>query len=378
MLGCGLLIALGGISARTFAAEWSLDSQINSAVEFTGNPRLLADPIGSATGTVTEMSATFSRNTGRDALELSPKVVARAYTGDYSLDGLDTGLGMVYRRNAELSRLNLTLDYLADNTATSGFTTTGYTERDVPRITLAAGVDYVRSISPRTEVGAVLNWQSVDFDRGQRAGLVDYDYLALTNYLQRSLTPRTRLRVIARIGNLQVPETGFASSELALGVGMERDWSERWTTSLDIGPSRVRSDGDWQPVTVAYRGRVDGKWERTQLALSAQRTASPTAGRGLLETRSDLEVRLSRSITERWTAEGVASATFFERDSSGTTSADSRSYTRAYAALLWQARPDWSYRLSVAHERQDSSEIGSGTRVQLGAVWSGRIKAVSR
>jgi hypothetical protein len=373
-----LLIGLMHMAQPGHAAEWSIDGVVSTAAEFSSNPRLLADPSGSAAGTITELSTTFARRTARDALELSPKVVARAYTGDYQLDGVDTGLTMAYRRTSELSRLNLSVDYLSDNTSTSGFTTTGYTEKNIPRTTLAADVDYGRSISPRLEVGAILGWQSVDFDRGNRGGLVDYDYLSATGYVQRDLTPRIRVRAIARLGQLNVPETGFDSQELAFGLGVERDWTERWSTSLDIGPSRIRSEGDWQPVTVSYRGRIDGKWERTQLALSAQRTASPTAGRGLLETRSDVEVRISRSLAERWSAEAVAAATLFERDASAAVDADSRSYSRLYAAVLWRASPEWSYRLSLGHERQDSADVGSGTRMMLGAIWNGRVKALSR
>lgn len=358
------------------AAEWTFDAQASASAEAADNPRLLAEPVDSAEGVVTRVAAVLGHGTPLDRLQLTPSLTLRQFSGDYAQSGTDLAFEVDYQRLGERGRLDLSASYLEDDTATSGFDTTGYTETSVPRQSATAGLEYTFDAGPRTRLLTRVTLDRVHYDDGQRQDFYDYGYVALAGSVQRDIDARSSLRLLARVAQLESPENSTRSTEASIGLGYERDLTERWHASIDAGPTRISTDGAPGAVQVSYRGRLLGRFERTQLSFDARRLASPMAGRGLLETRDDLTAAVSRRLSERWSVDCGVDMTLYGYARQGD-AADARSYSRIYGNLVWQAAPRWNWRLTVAEERQDADTTGSGTRLMLAVDWSGRVKAAS-
>jgi hypothetical protein len=372
------IVALCGMAASARAAEWSVDANAGTRGEYVDNPRLIEDSPGAAAGFVTDLAATFARATESGKVQLQPRLSVREYSGDYSLSGVDGGLNFDWSATGERTRGSLSAGYYADNTTSAGFGTTGYTETDIPRETWTAAAEGAFQPSDRQLLLARFDHQRVDFERGERAGLVDYDYSRLLGYAQRSLGPRTRVRLLGTAGLLRVPETGVSSQDYALGLGLDRDLTERWTVSLDAGPSITYSDGEASDVGASYRFNLHGAWTRTDLQLSAEQRATPVGGRGVLEDRFESGLAVTHRLTERWALEAGAAYAQFDRDRQPGAPAERRSYASARASAQWLATDQWVWRLTATHEQQDTDVTAAGNRLMLGFEWRGRMLGLSR
>jgi hypothetical protein len=371
-------IALSGGPCVAGAAEWFVDASAATRGEYVDNPRLLEDSPGAAAGIVTDVSATFAHRTERTLLQVLPRASLREFSGDYSLSGIDHGVNLEWSTTGERTRGSLTAGYYSDNTTSAGFGTTGYTETDIPRATWTAAAEGAFQSSMQQTLLARIDYQRVDFDRGERAGLVDYDYSRLLGYAQRSLGPRTRIRLLGTAGLLQVPETGVTSQDYAIGLGVDRDLSERWTVSLDAGPSITYSDGTASDLGASYRFNLHGAWTRTDLQVSAEQRATPVGGRGVLEDRLESGIALTHRLTERWSIECGAAYAQFDRDREPSVQSSRRTYSSARAAAQWLANDRWVWRLTAMHEQQDADVTAGGNRVMLGFEWNGRVAGLSR
>jgi hypothetical protein len=370
-------VAAGSVTPAC-AAEWFVDADAGTRGEYVDNPRLIEDSPGAAAGFVTDLAATLARRTESGMVQLQPRLSLREFSGDYSLSGVDGGLSVDWSATGERSRSSLTAGYYADNTTSAGFGTTGYTETDIPRETWTAAAEGAFQPSARQQLLARLDHQRVDFERGERAGLVDYDYSRLLAYAQRSLGPRTRIRLLGTAGLLRVPDTGVSSQDYAVGAGIDRDLSERWSVTLDAGPSITYSDGEASDVGASYRFNLHGAWTRTDLQLSAEQRATPVGGRGVLEDRFESGVALTHRLTERWSFECGAAFAQFDRDRQPGVPSDRRTYASARAAAQWLATDQWVWRLTAAHEEQDTGVTAAGNRIMVGFEWRGRMLGFSR
>lgn len=360
------------------AAEWAVDASSNLRSEFASNPRLLESTDGGAAGLVADMTARFGWRSEAGQLELSPRLVVREFTGDYALSGVDYGFAAAFGRSTERRTLKLTADYLRDDASTSGFDTTGYFETAVPRETFGAGAEVLTSLTERTQLLLRVGPQAVRFDAPDAAGLVDYDYLPLLAYVQRELSPRLRTRLLGRAALLEATTTGLESREVGAGVGVDYSLSERWTTSADVGPTWLAVDDGPYETGLSYRLALDGRWPRTEVNLVALQVSSPTAGRGVFETRDDFDLAVRHALRERWTVRGGLAYARYATDRGAAGATEDRTYSRVYGGLDWQTAERLLLQLQVTHERQEAAQDGEGTRVSLGLTWNGRLAAVSR
>jgi hypothetical protein len=329
-------------------------------------------------GLVAEIDAKIGGRSERDQFTLTPQLVLRSFTGDYALSGTDFGLAADYRRNSELAQWALGIAFFSDDASTSGFDSVGYVERAVPRESTTLSASYAYTMAPRTTFYAHAEPQRVRFDAGPQSGFVDYDYVPALLFLQREVTPRMRLRTLARVALLHAPETGLRSDELGAGLGLDYQLSERWSASLDLGPTWLSTDDGPFQSGLSYKAGIDRRWTRTRLQFNAQRSSSPTAGRGIFETRDDLDFGLRHELGDRWSVDGGVAVARYQRDDGAAGAAEDRTYGRTHAAVQWRASENMSLQLSMVYERQDADVIGDGTRVSLGASWNGRVKAMSR
>jgi hypothetical protein len=379
LFALGVLCGAASSLSCARAEEWAAVPYFGSYSEFIENPRLQPNGGDSVAGIVADLSAVFSWRAPTASLELVPRFVARRYSGNYALSSNDDYLTADYQLARERGTFGLTATYSRESTATSDFISTGYVEKNLPREAATITASSTLEFSERAIATGSVTYEKITFVGGQPYGLIDYDYVTGQGYLQRALSDRSRLQLISRLAWMHAPQTGGESREVTVGIGFDHDWSERWHSNLSVGPSYSETNVVSNGISSSYRANLTGTWELSQFAFTAQRLLSPTAGRGQLESRDDLEISGARRLGEHWTVNGLVSAALYSDASNPRyKGGQSRNYARAYAALAWQPSPQWTWRLALTHERQDTGAVGDGNRVTLGATWSGSRKAVSR
>jgi hypothetical protein len=369
---------LGLLASAVQAEQWLAAATAGSSGEYDSNPRLLSAGAEAAYGLVTTASADLSRRTEHSRLGLLPRIVVRRYTGDYALDSNDVYVNADYAtRPDEHSEYSLTASYSRDGTLTSEYAATGFVPANIPRDAVGVQAAAGRSLSERTSAYGSVAYQDVSYEDGARYGLQDYRYWSGLGYLQRSVNERTEISFIARAALLEVPRTGGESQELTVGVGLDRDWNERWKSAFYLGPTFSEVNGTRGSVNASFRADVTGTWERSVLRLAAERLLSPDAGQGQLETHDQASVTLRHGLTEKLRAIATASVDYYSdprdpRNEGG----GYRSYSRVEIGLAWRASPHWS--LSAGYEFAHRDDVTDASKHSLTAslTWSGLPRTV--
>jgi hypothetical protein len=362
------------------ADQWQATGSAGSSAVYDDNPRLLDVGSESAFGLVTDASLELKRQTERSKLGLSPRVVARRYTGDYALDSDDIYLDLDYStRTSERSEYSLRASYSRDGTLTSEFVPTGFVPANVSREVAEFSAAANRSVSERAGLFGSATYQDVRYDDGLRYGLLDYRYWSGLGLLQRSLSERTSVSLVARIGLLDVPLTRGESQEVTVGLGLDRSWSERWKSSFYVGPTFSEVNGRSSGTNTSYRADLTGEWERSALRVQAERLLSPDAGRGQLESRDRASASVTHGLSEYIEASVTATIDYFsEADDPRNRGGRYRTYGRAVAGLVWRFSPQWSATTRLEYAHRDDFTSASRSSLMAGIEWRARPRTLFR
>jgi len=367
-----LFVALLGHAATSACAEqWLAEANAGSSAAYDTNPRLLSVGSEAVYGLITNASLDLSRRTEQSRLGLSPRFVARRYTGDYALDSDDIYLNADFvTGRGERSEYSIGASYSRDGTLTSEFVSTGFVPANTQREISGLRATASRSLSELTSVSGSVDYQDVQFEDGLRYGLQDYQYWSGLGYVQRSLSERTRVSLLARIGLLEASFTGDESQEVTVGLGLDRDWNERWTSSLYVGPTFSELNGRSSGTNTSFRVDVTGEWQRTTLRVQAERLLSPDAGRGQLESRDRASASVTYGLTEHLQASAVAAVDYFSQSSDPRNKGgDYRSYGRAAFGLVWRFSPQWSATARIEYAQRDDITDASRNSMIAGIEW---------
>jgi hypothetical protein len=374
-LACPLLLAFPLAEAE----EWASSTTFGTYAEFNDNPRLLSEGAEAVQGVVADLSLKMTRSTESSSLSLQPRAVARRYTGDYSLDSDDVYVNADYVLNSDRSQYSLGARFSRDGTLTSEFISTGFVEANVPREIYGLRGSASRSMNERMQLYGSLDYQDVGYVDGQRYGLVDYQYWSGLAYAQWSLNERTSLNVITRLAILDVAYTGAESREISVGLGLDRQWNDRWKSSFALGPTFSESDRRSNGANTSYRASLAGTWPRSSLAIEAERLLTPDAGRGTLETRDRASVSSRYRLTERVSADAFAAVDYYsDPDTPRNQGGGYRSFANAGGGLAWQAAPEWNLSIRYEFSRRDEFTTASANTVFVGVNWLGLQRSLSR
>ena len=379
--GLGMTLACLLTLACSFAhaEEWASVANFGSYAELDDNPRLLSEAAEAVQGVVADVSVQLTRRTESSTLGFQPRVVARRYTGDYALDSDDVFFNADYAVNAERSQYSLGARYSRDGTLTSEFISTGFVGANVPREIHGLRGSASRNVSERTTLYGSLDYQDVGYVGGSRYGLVDYQYWSGVAYAQRSLNERTSFNVITRLALLDVPLTGAESREVSVGLGLDRQWSDRWKSTFALGPTFSESNGRSNGTNTSYRANLNGTWPRSALGVEAVRLLTPDAGQGTLETRDRASVSARHRLTEYLSANAFAAVDYYsDPDTPRNQGGGYRSFVSAGGGLAWQAAPEWSLSIRYEHSRREEFTTASGSQLLAGFSWRGLQRTISR
>jgi len=374
-LACPLMLAC----SLALAEEWASTTSFGSYAEFDDNPRLLSEGAEAVQGVVADVSVQLRRRTESSTMSFQPRVVARRYTGDYTLDSDDVYVNADYALNSERSQYSLGALFSRDGTLTSEFIATGFVGANVPREIYGLRGSASHSMSERTKLYGSLDYQDVSYVDGLRYGLVDYQYWSGLAYAQRSLNERTSFNVITRLAILDVPLTGAESREVSVGLGLDRQWSDRWKSTFALGPTFSEANGRSNGTNTSYRASLNGTWPRSALSVEAARLLTPDAGRGTLETRDRATVSARHRLTERISANAFAAVDYYsDPDTPRNQGGGYRSFTSAGGGLAWQAAPEWSLSIRYQYSQRDEFITASANQLFAGFSWRGLQRTLSR
>lgn len=374
-----MVVAMLGFTAGGAQAEqWLATANAGSSAVYDDNPRLLSVGSEAVYGLVTSASLDLSRQTEQSRLGLVPRVVARRYTGDYALDSDDVYLNLDYvTRPSDRSEYSAGASYSRDGTLTSEFVPTGFVAANVPREVSGFRAAASRNLSEVTSVSGSVDYQDVQYEDGLRYGLLDYQYWSGLGYVQRSVSERTSVSLVARVGLLDVPRTGGESQEVTVGLGLDRNWSERWRSSFYAGPTFSEVNGRSNGTNTSYRADIAGTWERSAFRVAAERLLSPDAGRGRLETHDQASASIQHGLTEQLRATATATVDYYSdsRDPRNT-GGRYRSFTRIGVGLAWRASAHWIFSAGYEFSQRDDVTDASNHALTAGLNWSGLPRTI--
>jgi hypothetical protein len=234
-------------------------------------------------------------------------------------------------------------------------------------------------VSERAILFGSATYQDVGYEDGLRYGLLDYKYWSGLGYLQHALSERTSVSLLARLAFLDVPVTGGESQEVTVGLGLDRNWSERWKSSIYVGPTFSEVNGRSSGTNTSYRVDLTGQWERSALRVQAERLLSPAAGVGQLESRDRASATVSHGLTEHIQASVSAAIDYFsEANDPRNRGGSYRSYGQAAAGLVWRFAPQWSAIARVEYSQRDDITDASRSALTAGIEWRAQPRTLFR
>ncbi len=373
-----LVVLATGVVPALHAEELRIEPSAGAQTSYNDNPTLVADDAEAVFGVIADAGLAASWGAEQWRWSLAPKLVARRYDGETDLDSLDTYVTAGYARALERGSFDLGVSYAQEYTLTSNFVATGVVDENVPRQVVALNAAATRQFGERLSLLGQLGHQDVSYDGGLRWGLRDYDYWSASGSLQYGLRERTQASLVLRLAQLEVPLTEQTSRELSLGLGVDHEWSERWSMGLSAGPSFSDADGGPRSTGYSYRATLDGDWERATLTLGGERVLSPDAAQGRLQTRDVLR----GTVTYRHSHAFETSAYVRDERYSDVADAGVRRGT-SYGTLLggfslrWRPDEAWSWVLSYTRTIRDTEHSPSSNSLGAGLVWRGRARSSS-
>jgi hypothetical protein len=361
------------------AAEWGSVTTVGSSAEYNTNPRMTSQKTNPATGLVASLALDIGRRTESSSLDLTSRVLASRYSSDQSLDSDDVYLNADYALNTERSLYAMNANYSYAGALAGEYVASGFADVNVPSEVYGLRGSARHNLSERMQLFGSLGYQDVSFENGLRYGLVDYQFLTGLAYAQRSLSERTSVNLIARLAQQNAPQTDSESRSVSLGLGLDRQWTERWGSSLAIGPTSSVANGRSNGISTSYRATLAGKWPRSNLDARAERLLSPIEGRGTLQVRDSVSASVRHELMERLVANAYASVDHYSNPGrAGNRVRGNLTYASAAGALDWQPAADWTVTLSYRYLRQDEEAVATGSQLAVGVTWRGFQRTVSR
>lgn len=369
-----MLCAAGAtLCSHALAAEWQVVPSANIGTSYADNPRLLSDGGTSSEGAVGEINATFKRLTERTELSLRPRLNSARYSDDASLSSDNQYLTTGYRWVGERSEWNSEVAFTRDTTLTSELGLTGLTQTNRRHEATSLSVAPTVMLTERVSGGVQMYLLNNRYPDPGFTGLVDYRYTALSLFSSVTLSDvGSTLTVTAQGGELtsDAPATRDGTLRLAWKY---QPWL-LWTVALSAGPSMVKTDAG-SDTGVVFDAEIKRQDERWSLVTTAGRSQSPT-GRGVLTRRDQVTLKLSRSITERFSASvgahWIRSEDLLPQQGIATYQVD---YGRLDLTGNWRMSRDWSLSLQLSGNTQDyelAPERADGYRASLSMVWNGQ------
>lgn len=365
------------------AADWSFQPAVDWRADHQSNRRLAIDA-DDGQGMWLTLDGQLRRLSESSQWTLHPQFRLQRFVQESQLNSSDGSLALFGSWFDARSVWTLSASAAQASTLTTEIDETGIISANAHRDSRNATLSWRRSLSPHQQLDVGLSFADIGYPGGERYGLTSYRYPSAQIGLTTRMSQYTSFSVSAFGGQLTAPLTRVESRDAGVQVGFVRAFSPHLTASLSVGLHNTRIDtlffGERRDSGQIWKGSLAGSREHFGWQTSLERS-STASGRGVLATRDEAIVKLSRSFSSVMggvlTMRGVRSQDLLPnlRD-------DSRRYYAMDAQLDRRISPQWSLGMSLGAKRARSEEQGApsveGWYAALAAHWIPDVHIISR
>lgn len=399
------LVAALTASLTAEAAEWLAEPSVSLRGEYNDNFRLTSAAHDDVWGTILDPRLKLSRRSELWDLNASGRIRAARYTGEDGLNSVDNFLDLNAKRSLERGSFSAGVGLINDTTLqneTLDFDT-GLTVNQIDRSQRKLRLAGQYMFTEATWVELAADYTKVDYDEGERFGLLDYDYLTPSLRIIHQYDPQTQVFGILSHAKVEYDTASNLESKTdSLQLGAAYDITETWNINASVGGRRTRTSSvvpilvapipgleffcgflfecqivyvpnDAESTGLVYDASLTRKFETGSLRLSATQSVTPSSiGTDTESTRISIDGthRLSAKLSASLAVSYYQSSTVGDP---GTTSDYDR--YRIAPTLGWNLDREMVLQTGYAYTRVDRSSTAednvdsNAVFVSLGYTW---------
>ncbi len=351
-----LLVAIAALPSTAFAAEWYVESRLQTQLSYDSNLRLSPDDEISTFGGALSPELRFGRRTEALDLSLFSRTDFNGYTNDTSLSSVDQKVAIDASYLTQLGKFGLTADYVRDTTLVSEVTDTGdLTEAArVERVDVLPSWSYELTERDTLDLGAGFLQNEYHTD-----SLTDYQFYTGQAGWTHELSEITSLQTVGYYGHYVADDSVDTRADIyGMTIGATHQFSEQFSVQAAAGPEYVVtkaddfSGGRDTETDLGYRLDLGITYlmdELTRLEVTGSRKTEPS-GSGDTVTRDRVAVALTRQITELFSLRFDGAV--LQNDSTSTGNLN-RLYYQLQPSAIWRLDRDWDLNASYRFRSQD-------------------------
>ena len=355
----GMLFAIAALSSTAGrAAEWYVESRVQSQVSYDTNVRLSpTDKIDTAGG-ILSPEVKIGRRTEALDLSLLGRADFNGYADPSSLSSIDEKLSLAGSYATELGKFGLDADFNRDTTLTTEVSDTGNLTEAARVTTVDVMPSWSYSLSEIDTLDLSGGYTNTSYDTNT---LTDYVFYTGQIGWSRRVSEIDTLQTTAYTGRFVADDLADTTADIiGLLIGWSRQFSEQFSGQLDAGPEYVitKFDDVGGRETDRQLGyRIDGMLayrmdELTRLELNGSRKTEPS-GNGETLTRNRVQLAVIHQVSPLFTLR--LDGTVIQNDGAGNSSSGSvdRLYYAIQPRAIWRLDPDWDLAASYRFRSQD-------------------------
>jgi len=360
------------------AAEWSIESDVDSRVEYHDNIFLTTLDHDSVTGLIVTPSLKLLARDQNWETSLDTRLRSNNYD-DSNLNSNDIYFDLTERYATERNSYSLNGNLDFDSNLDSESTDFGILGTRIKRERLSITPQFTRQITERLMFSTNYTYLDVDYKDAENTGFVAYETNSVSGSLVYNFSEKDQVNFVVQAVNYESKDNTFEYDLITARIGVSRQWSESFSTNYLVGGSQRDStsrrtqtfDFFGQPVTITQvtdtsdSGFVmdagfDKKWLTSSLTGSVSRDNTSDSFGGLNEV-DRFKLVFGQKITEIWKY-SVSASYDSTRSIGGANQFADREYIFlepvVYYSLARDLRVNASYRYV---RRKFSSQVGSDT-----------------
>jgi hypothetical protein len=334
------------------AGVLTIEPELSLGGEYSTNPQLRLDVAKPGEAAVAKIGMPLDWSTDASTWRLAPRgrfAVASGDSGMGAQAGYLVGSGEV---RSELSKLTARAQWSDDSSVVRQPDAGTLLRSDVRQRGLDTSIDWTRVLTERTTVDATVGYQRVDYGARPAGTLYDYRVRTGSAQLNRRLSERVSLQVIAGRSRYELPETRLSNVSTFQEVGVQWSLSPLWTVKGLVGRSRASATGQRRaPTGTVYSAGVDRQGQRLALSATVQQSLQPSGFGSTVRSR-ETSARASWGFTERVSG-SLSGRLATTTDVFGELQVSARRYRSAEAGLHWQAAMHWDVDLLASYAQVD-------------------------
>jgi hypothetical protein len=370
MLLCGLALPPAN------AADTYVEPTFTVGGEYDTNRRMVTTSGGSKSlnGYYGTADALIGIRTPRSLSELRPYVRYQAFPSARELDRTEGGIDFKTRFNTIRSETNFLGTFYRRDDYNSQFVNVGFdpfnpnapsnsdgvaTNAVETRTQLDLHPNFVYRWSETMGVGVDLEYQNVKFTSDTTVVQEDYDNWDAELYLERRVSPKTRVVGGATAGRFKTKDGSNVTDSVGASFGVFHDWSTQTQGAFQLTAERSKVDQgllnvkEEKSTDVGAELSAFHRGEVSRIRFVLGRSLVPT-GAGERTTRDEVRAQYDRDLSQRLSFRGALRA-FRQRPLSSNAVVDkaNRDVATGEISLEWRYSPTWFVTGGYSYTWQD-------------------------